>query len=270
VNELNPRAGGRSQSAEVALSRPVIGYLVLALVISWAALLTRQSAGWSPGIDQTLRMLAKYGPSLAGLIMAAVVARRSGVLDLLRRLIPYPLSISWTLFALLAPPAILLVALPIRAAFGGQVPESPNLGVGSVGGFFSFLAARFFAGGGLGEELGWRGFMLPRVQAVAGALRASLIVGLCHGAWHLPAYGLFGTIVITLFTVSGAVVFTWMYNATNGSVFLAALLHASSNASLQFFERVFPALDNDALFVLLSVLIWGLLAVGLVRRGAVR
>ncbi len=51
--------------------------------------------------------------------------------------------------------------------------------------------------------------MLPTLQSRMGPLNASLVIGLCHGAWHLPAYG-GGAVLLTVFTVSGAFVFTWM------------------------------------------------------------
>ena len=227
----------------------------------------RQAGEWPVAVDQTLRMIVKYGPSLAGVIMACVVGRLAGLREMLQRLVSFRVKAWWYLFALLMPLAVLGIALPVRAVLGDGVLATVNVSVpGSVGIFLAFVAARFFAGGGLGEELGWRGFMLPRLQSRVGALNASVIIGVFHGAWHLPGYGLAATLFLTVFTVAAAIVFTWMYNHTAGNLFLAALLHASGNASLQFFEVIVPALDNDALFVLLSFALWVVIAGILVRR----
>jgi membrane protease YdiL (CAAX protease family) len=97
--------------------------------------------------------------------------------------------------------------------------------------------------GGLGEELGWRGFMLPRVQARYNALVASLIVGVLHGLWHVPMFfieglspyqemataGNIGVVILgyTLFyVIPWAILWTCLMNNTKGSLLLAIVLHA--------------------------------------------
>ncbi len=174
-------------------------------------------------------------------------------------MIPCP-SPRWLAIAFLLPIAILLVALVLRVLIGGSVlPAGPLTFVEASGLFFTLLATRFFLGGGLGEELGWRGFMLPTLQSRMGPLNASLVIGLCHGAWHLPAYG-GGVVLLTVFTVSGAFVFTWMYNRTGGNLLLPALMHATANASLPFLETLFPAIDQEMLFPLLVLAVWAAVA----------
>jgi membrane protease YdiL (CAAX protease family) len=86
-----------------------------------------------------------------------------------------------------------------------------------------------------GEEVGWRGYILPRLQAKYNALVSSLILGVTWSVWHLPKF--FGTgssggrsfIWFAVFTVSVAVLYTWLYNNTHGSLLLVALFHASGN-----------------------------------------
>jgi membrane protease YdiL (CAAX protease family) len=107
--------------------------------------------------------------------------------------------------------------------------------------------------------------MLPALQRRMNALDASIVIGLFHGAWHLPAYGV-GAVLLTLFTVSGAVVFTWMYNRTGGNLFLPALMHATANASLPFLETLVPAIDRELLFPLLVFGVWVAIAGMIVWR----
>jgi membrane protease YdiL (CAAX protease family) len=163
---------------------------------------------------------------------------------------------AWVTLAFLLPILILLAALPIRAAIGGSIRpfDLPAAGEGIVV-FGSLLATRFLLGGGLGEELGWRGVMLPVLQTRMGALQASLIIGLAHGAWHLPAYGP-GVLFLMLFTVSGSILFTWMYNNTGGNLFLPALMHATANASLPFVLQLVPAVDGEIVFPLVVFSLW--------------
>ena len=102
----------------------------------------------------------------------------------------------------------------------------------------------FFGGGPLGEEPGWRGFALPRLQSRYGALWGSLLLGLLWGGWHLPDFltaaqgggpgtGLAAFLVnfptFMLLVLSLAILLTWIYNHTGGSIFISTLAHASVN-----------------------------------------
>lgn len=97
----------------------------------------------------------------------------------------------------------------------------------------SFLLTVFFTGG-ICEEVGWRGFLLPELQKHFSPLTASLIIGPIWTFWHLPIYlnGVrpvanlvpFFAMVIIL-----SIIFTWLYNRTSGSVLLVVLLHAAVN-----------------------------------------
>jgi membrane protease YdiL (CAAX protease family) len=241
-------------------------FLATAFAISWGAFFLRQATQWPGAVDEALRLITKFGPSLAGLAAAMLVSGIAGVRDILRRLLKVPVGLAWFTLALALPMVILLCCLVIRSALGGDVWRTSGLTVASGAGLYlALLATRFFAGGGLGEELGWRGFMLPHLQARLSPLHASIVIGLFHGAWHLPAYGV-ATLFLTVFTVSGAIIFTWMYNRTDGNLLLPALMHASANASLPFLEALFPAIDGELAFPLLVFALWAVLAVFLVRR----
>lgn len=243
--------------------RVVWTYVALAFGISWGAYAVRRRGSWDPGVDEALRLAVKFGPSLAGVGIAAAFGGVRGVGDLLRRLWVPLRRPGWIVLAFGLPVVILIVALPLRAAVGGSiVPMSPVPFSRGAAVFGALLATRFFLGGGLGEELGWRGVMLPALQSRVGALQASVIIGLVHGAWHLPAYGP-GVLFLTLFTVSGSILFTWMYNSTEGNLFLPALMHATANASLPFVEQLVPAIDGEIAYPMLVFTLWAA-AAGLV------
>jgi membrane protease YdiL (CAAX protease family) len=94
----------------------------------------------------------------------------------------------------------------------------------------------------IGEELGWRGYALPRLLAERSALTASLILGALWGAWHLPTffvpgapqYGLPFSAFVFL-TMAYSVLIGWVYVHTEGSVLVATLLHGAINLSQGFF-----------------------------------
>ncbi len=100
----------------------------------------------------------------------------------------------------------------------------------------------------LGEELGWRGFALPKLQTRCSALLASITLGLFWGLWHIPIWiaqnhagtSTLSVLWMVLSTVPTAILFTWVYNNTHGSLLPVWLLHASI-ASTGYFT---PALAS--------------------------
>ena len=83
--------------------------------------------------------------------------------------------------------------------------------------------------------------------------------------WHFPAYS-FGVLFLTGFTIAMAIIATWMYNHSKGSLFPIALLHANGNATFQFVDKAFPSLDNETGFALIAFLLWVVIAVMLAWR----
>jgi membrane protease YdiL (CAAX protease family) len=104
--------------------------------------------------------------------------------------------------------------------------------------------------GPLGEELGWRGFALPRLlERFAdhrySALAASLILGVIHSAWHLPLLlGGEQDVPSLLGPIAAAIVFTWLFQHTQGSVLLAVLFHAAVQNSGRFLSPLFTGADS--------------------------
>jgi membrane protease YdiL (CAAX protease family) len=93
-------------------------------------------------------------------------------------------------------------------------------------------------GGGLDEEMGWRGYALPRLQGRLGPLTANLLLGVLWAFWHLPLWFVpgsfqagssFGLYVVS--TVALSFLIGWVYNGTGGSLLLAILAHAASDAA---------------------------------------
>lgn len=109
----------------------------------------------------------------------------------------------------------------------------------------------------MGEELGWRGFALPRLQARMSALSASLILGLLWALWHLPLYltaghplseVFFGWFLLSI--LADAILFTWIFNNTRGSLLVVLLFHASIATSGLFLA------STAGSFVIALVLKW--------------
>ena len=173
--------------------------------------------------------LTAYAPTLAALLVAA---RSGGVGTLLRQVATWRVGLGWYAFVLVGPIVMFVVADLIYALSGGAQPAAWVVLPSSLA-FVGPLIA-----GSLGEELGWRGFAQPRLQTRYDALRASVIIGVIWGTWHLwPAMlpgGLADLTVSDLAQtyirlISTAIIYAWIYNSTNGSLFLVMVAHAGHN-----------------------------------------
>ncbi|MCX7841078.1 MAG: CPBP family intramembrane metalloprotease [Anaerolineae bacterium] len=221
------------------MSRATAVYFGMAYLLSWCAYvpLALQGQGWLSGIPNWLHLAAGYGPLLAAFIVTAWMSGGVGVRELLARVARWRIGWGW-LVASLSPLAVFgivvlmmgLITGTWQAASGlGQIAELP--GVNGVAGWLAWVLIS-----GLGEETGWRGFALPRLQARYSARDASLIVGLLWAGWHAPAFfynyelALFSVLAFVVGIVAGAMVLTWLYNSTGGSVFATILWHGSYNA----------------------------------------
>jgi len=144
----------------------------------------------------------------------------------------------------------------------------PRAGEGPGGlithGLKAFRFERLLTGGN--EELGWRGFALPGLQAKMGALPATLVLAVIWAVWHWPLFVMVGTNHATmpfwfflLFTVPLTTVFTWVHNGSGGSVLLVMIFHGAVNATAEYLKV--PMLSTNTLQV------WAVMAVVIVAVG---
>ncbi|MFW5714383.1 MAG: CPBP family intramembrane glutamic endopeptidase, partial [Brevefilum sp.] len=206
------------------------------------------------------------GPSLACLAAIGLQSGMQGLKKVWGQLTHFRVQWFWYPFSLAAPPLLMLTAIEIHTLLGGTglVFNDPAEIYWMVPVFFMVLIFSV-----LGEEIGWRGFALPWLQKRFNALRSSLILGLIWAIWHLPLFWLPGDfhqqlpgIWFLLQTVSITISYTWVYNATRGSLWIILLLHAASNTAfgvLPFLpEMTGGSLRPAWILVLLLVLASGL------------
>jgi membrane protease YdiL (CAAX protease family) len=122
-----------------------------------------------------------------------------------------------------------------------------------------------------GEELGWRGFALPRMQARMHPLVASLVIGVFWMVWHLPAFYVQGSdketeskLVFLAFCLAFTVLFSWVFNRTGGSVFHCVCLHAMINASQESVENLTRTVVDDDVYLAIQLGLYGGLALALI------
>ena len=187
---------------------------------------------WYPWILSLIAHRGNGGPNPLGVLVAGLVASTvwrgwRGARDLLLGIVKVRAPLITWVVALLSSFAFLALALGVAKAIGIVVrwaPPSSDLADRFV---FTLL---FVA---LGEEPGWRGFLLPALQRSLHPLIATLVVALVWAPWHLPLLGTeFAWPIVPAFLASllgGAILLSWIYNASGGSVLLPMLLHAMLN-----------------------------------------
>ena len=188
-----------------------------------------------------------FGPTVTALIVTALLGGKDGLKALLRRQVQWRVSIGWYAVAIGLPIALELVTVALNVAMGAHAPTWDVMRPWPT--ILGMTALYMVFSGPLGEELGWRGFALPRLlERFAahpyGALIASLILGVIHAAWHLPMF-LVGEMDVPsiLGTIIGAVLVTWLVQHTQGSVLLAVLFHAANQNSGRFLSPLFAGAD---------------------------
>lgn len=188
--------------------------------------------GPEPGINALL-LLGIFTPALVALGLTARAEGRAGVQALLGRMFRWEVGARWYVFAVGYFAAVkLTVALLHRVAYGAwpRFGDTP---------WYLMLGATVFStvvGGQSGEELGWRGFALPRLAARFGLGGASVILGVIWACWHLPLFFLKGAdTYLQSFpmylaqVIALSVTIAWLYWRTNGSLLLTMLMHAAIN-----------------------------------------
>ena len=228
------------------MRHPVVTCFGLTFLISWGGILMVLGPGAFTGTTVPtegllpLVFLAMFaGPAVGGLLLMGVVSGKAGFRDLLSRLLTWRVAARWYAVALLAAPLLMLaVLLPLSLTSPEFLP-----------GIFTsddkvFLLVIGLAAGlitGLCEELGWTGFVIPRLRLRYGVVTTGLIVGLLWGAWHFPLFSggdlsgalslaLFLPVQLFSFLPAYRVLMVWVYDRT-GSLLVAMLMHASLTAS---------------------------------------
>lgn len=216
------------------------------------------------GLAALLMLLGTFAPSLVALWLTGRTEGRAGTRALLRRLLEWRVGVRWYVFAVGYIAAIrLAVALVHRVAVGAW----PRLGEEV---WYVILANIVITTvGQAGEEIGWRGYALPRLAAGLGLAQASILLGVIWACWHLPLFFIPGvnqtgqSFPIYLMMVTAlSVAIAWLYGHTNGSLLLAMLMHAAINQTAKIVPTAVTgatnplALSNSLVEWLTLALLW--------------
>ena len=230
-------------------NKPLVIFFLLSYLPAWGlmGLFIAQNHGWvQPAIPfEPILIIGSWIPNIAAFLVIAFVLKRKGeIRKLLKGWLKFKVPAFWYL-ATLIPVVFSVLSMFIYRLLYGVTPVE-----GIVFNPMGMLALLIISTitGATGEELGWRGFALPRLQMRMSALNASLVLGVVWTMWHVPLWfaGLgyekipFAAYAILL--MSSTVLITWACNNSRGSMVIASLFHLTMNIALNI-------IDSKALFV---------------------
>ncbi len=188
------------------------------------------------------------GPLLAALLVLGLTEGRPGLKALFRQILKWRVGWQWYAAAILLPATAAVVAAVVTVQLGAPPPTGAELGAWTEVPV-TFLLVLLVPLFGPWEEPGFRGFALSNLMERTSPLWAGLTVGVIHVFWHLPLF-LTGDIPMAdvVYILAASVVFAWLVVGSGGSVLMAMMMHASSNAvSGEFISPMFSEGDADTL-----------------------
>ena len=218
----------------------MILFFVLAYIFTWSCHLAIPALGLPFTMEITHPAMLLYfagilGPSASAIIVTSRLEGRTGVKHLLSSVLHWRFNLIWYIFAIFIVASIKFAniglhikAIPIPSQWATEWIHYPLvLAISQLWVIF-------------GEEYGWRGFALPRLQKRFGPLGSSIIIGFFWASWHLPMFFIPGAPQYTnnfIFSFSNyliivtfwSIIMTMLYNRTNGSVLICMIFHASLN-----------------------------------------
>jgi membrane protease YdiL (CAAX protease family) len=219
----------------------VLAMYVVLFVLAWPGLIweTLHSQGLVASQSPIyVSIFTGWAPGIAAVLITAIVADRAGVRDLLHRFLIWRMGVQWYLIGLVLMAALILGGIGLQVLSGGATPVIPAAGLPAFKIALSFVILMILGILINTEEIAWRAFALPRLQAKYGALVACILIVIPESWLHLPYFwnkdaDFFRTVGIfwfTAFSVAMVFIYTFVFNKTRGSLLFVTLMHASQNA----------------------------------------
>lgn len=263
---------------------PLLSFWVLGFLLSWAAwiplALSLQGRFTLPLSASQAYTYGAYGMAIAAILVTLAVGGVARLQDIFARLLIWRVNWRWYVAALFLPAAISLISTGLNLIQSNPFPnysDPPIFRVHLLSVYEGWqpwmLALPIFLqnilfGTTLGEELAWRGFALPRLQQHYSPLQASILLGLLWVAWQVPlsvmqvpmAFRVEAVLTLVGGAIPAAIVLTWIYNRTGGSLLLALLFNSATKMTDLFVTPSFGSAYTPVIaywLVALSILALG-------------
>jgi membrane protease YdiL (CAAX protease family) len=250
-----------NRSISFVRKHPTIAFLSGAFFWSWGIWFGLIAAQVPAGTQlwDLVYILGLSGPTLAGVAITGIAGGREGLRELRRQLLRTS-GWRWLAVALALPVCLVFAALSLAYMVGGFTLKvtAPSLYM-----LAAYFVVTMLRSGPLNEELGWRGFLLPRLLRRFNPLTASLLLAPVWAVWHVPlwflplvphSYWPFSAFV--LLVIPTTFLFTWLYLRTQGGLAVAIVFHTSINASLLFLPILPPRSPSFLPFAFWIGVIW--------------
>jgi membrane protease YdiL (CAAX protease family) len=236
------------------MRHPLLKFFSFTYVVAWicwaaSRAISPGTGTESPALVMLARLVFLLGVFAPGLVALALTERAEGrpaTRVLLSRVLKWDVGVRWYVFAIGYIPAIkLMVALVHRLATGAW----PRFGQEPLYVMVAALVVSTWVQAG--EEVGWRGYALPRLSERLGLGPASIILGILWATWHLPLFFFpesdilgqsFPLYLLQVTAVSVAM--AWLYWRTGGSLLLVMLMHAAVNNLKDIVPSAVPGATN--------------------------
>lgn len=251
-------------------------FFLLAYVVTWGVSALVTYVAVSPLVKGLGSLLLHYGPALAAIFLAWRLEGGAGLRNLFSGLGRWRVGIQWYLFIFLFPLGVRSLAAVGNVLLGGAWPlffNSPDVPVGNPLLLIIPIFLVVLLQAGIAEEIGWRGYALPRLQTRYTALVSSLILGVVWTFWHYHPQNLPSLVKLGpwffMAVLPLTLLMTWVYNNTDNSLLLLVLFHTASNVS-DWIVPINPSLTSTGTiqaFIINVVLLWIVALIILVRYG---
>jgi membrane protease YdiL (CAAX protease family) len=248
----------------------ILLFFLLTLAISWAvwipaavAKLHGETSILAP--EGLIGGIARWLPGLIAIILSFLIFGKSGIGRLFQPMRIWRVGLFWYIFALLFQMIVFYGGRIIDTLFGSlyEVTSPLHSVYGAQAALMAPMVILFAFPGAFAEELGWRGYVLPRLQNKLNALLSSIVVAIFWGAWHIPLLIYFGDLGVNDYAgyvlamvnfIPIAIIYTWIYNNTQGSLLLVTLFHIGQQLSNNLLGEL-PTITDEILVWIVAVVI---------------
>lgn len=239
---------GAGSIATPAASGSLLAYFLITFAVTWTCFISVVVSGVSIGtlLGQILLLFGTFAPAMVALALTARSAGSAGVRGLLARITTSGVTARWYVFALVYLLAIKLTAAVLHRVATGAWPR-----FGHEAWYLIPVAIAISTPVQAGEEIGWRGYALPRLAARLGLGGAGVLLGAIWALWHLPLFFVreadtYGQsfIMYALSVIAMSVAMTWLYAHVRGSLLPVMLMHAAVNNTKDIVPSATPGAMN--------------------------
>jgi len=254
----------------------ILVFCILAFFITWSAkfiMVSDDIGRISLNIPKGLvQLLAQFGPSLAGIIMIFWLRGKQGIVDLFKNITGFKFHIKWALFVLFFELLLFHFILMYCLISGYEHVKIQTDQI--VSSYVNFLLNTILLSilTGLGEEIGWRGFLLPALQSKCSIIVTALVLSIINSAWHLRndciamllhndlagfSQVYFPDISLRIMiTIPVIFIMIFVFNQTKGSLLLMILYHGAANASYEWVKEMTGNPEPGFLLPLFALVLW--------------